>query len=75
MRAFIAVAAVVVAAVSVGGWLTFANSPANHLASVSSGPVVSPAISIWEIHNKAHLEFLPVQDFEDQTMVFTTARR
>src|SRR5262249_4227352 len=25
----------------------------------------TPAISIWEMHNQAHLEFLPVQQFED----------
>jgi hypothetical protein len=32
-------------------------------------------MSIWEIHNQAHVDNLPVGEFEDQTMVFTTARR
>jgi hypothetical protein len=31
---------------------------------------VSP-ISISEIHNLAHLEFLPIQQIEDQTLIFT----
>jgi hypothetical protein len=32
-------------------------------------------ISIWEMHNQAHLEFLPVQGIEDQTTVFVEAKR
>jgi hypothetical protein len=31
-------------------------------------------ISIWEMHNLAHLENLPVQHFEDQSVVFAQAR-
>jgi len=33
------------------------------------------AISIWEIHNQAHLEFLPVQQFEDLSLVFAEKPR
>jgi len=32
-------------------------------------------ISISEIHNLAHLEFLPVQQIEDQSLIFTEAER
>jgi len=35
----------------------------------------TPAISIWEVHNLAHLENLPVQSFEDQSLVFHQAQR
>jgi len=33
------------------------------------------AISIWEMHNLAHVEFLPVQQFEDQSLVFAEKPR
>ena len=33
------------------------------------------AISTWEMHNLAHLEFLPIQQFEDQSLVFHQAQR
>jgi hypothetical protein len=42
--------------------------------AVSAAPA-SARISIWEIHNLAHLEFLPVQQFEDQSVVFQQAQR
>ena len=32
-------------------------------------------ISISEIHNLAHLEFLPIQQIEDQSLIFTEAER
>ena len=32
-------------------------------------------ISISEIHNLAHLEFLPIQQIEDQSLIFTEASR
>jgi hypothetical protein len=35
----------------------------------------TPAIFIWEIHNQAHMEFLPVQHIEDQSLIFTEAER
>jgi acid phosphatase class B len=35
----------------------------------------TPAISIWEIHNQAHIESLPVQHIEDQSLIFTEAER
>jgi hypothetical protein len=43
------------------------------MSSVSK-PTVPAAISILEIHNQAHLEFLPIQQIEDQS-VFSEARR
>jgi hypothetical protein len=36
--------------------------------------LVPAGISVWEIHNQAHLEFLPVQQIDDQSVVFTAAR-
>jgi hypothetical protein len=32
-------------------------------------------MSVWEMHNMAHLEFLPVQPIEDQGVVFHQAQR
>jgi len=75
MRSFIVVAAAGCAAVSIGVWLTIvANSP-SRIASISSTPALPAPISIWEMHNQAHLEFLPVQGIEDQTTVFVEAKR
>jgi hypothetical protein len=37
----------------------------NSATSSNSNPTPTPAISIWEIHNQLHLEFLPVQHIED----------
>jgi hypothetical protein len=47
------------------GWPTFATE-----ISVSKAIMTTPAIPFWDIHNQAHLEFLPVQQIEDQTLVF-----
>jgi hypothetical protein len=52
------------AAVAIGFGLNSATE-----ISVSSA-TTTPAISIWEIHNQAHIEFLPVQLIEDQSLVF-----
>jgi hypothetical protein len=47
---------------------------ATEAVAVSRAP--APAtISIWEMHNLAHLENLPVQSFEDQSVIFAQARR
>jgi hypothetical protein len=43
--------------------------------ATTSKATTTPAISIWEIHNQAHLEFLPVQQFEDQSLVFAEKPR
>jgi len=75
MRTFIVVAAASFAAVIVGVWLAFVVNSTTHTVSVTSRSSLTPAISLWEIHNQAHLEFLPVQSTEDQTTVFATATR
>jgi len=59
-----------VAVVAIGFLLNFAATrPATEI-SVSKATMTTPAMSIWEIHNRAHLEFLPFQEFEDQSLVF-----
>jgi hypothetical protein len=62
------------AAVAIGFGLNFAISRSTTEISVSKA-TMTPAISIWEIHNQAHLEFLPVQQFEDQSLVFAEKPR
>ena len=49
------------AAIGLGFWLS------------SATPTTVSQISISEIHNLAHLEFLPIQEVEDQTLIFTEA--
>ena len=51
---------------AVGIWvgLNFATSQSATEISVSKATRATPAISVWEIHNQAHLEFLPVQQIE-----------
>jgi hypothetical protein len=39
-----------------------------------SAPRTPARISIWEIHSLAHLENLPVQNFEDQSLIFHQAQ-
>ena len=46
---------------------------ATETLAVSRAPAPA-AISIWEMHNLAHLENLPVQSFEDQSVIFAEAR-
>lgn len=60
------------AAVLIGGALTFwPTHPA-----VSTSPRPSATASFFEMHNKAHVENLPVEDIDDQTFVFPqTAHR
>jgi len=62
------------AAVAIGFGLSYATSRSTTEISVSKA-AMTPAISIWEIHNRAHLEFLPVQQFEDQSLVFAEKPR
>ena len=57
------------AAVAIGFGLNSATSKSTTEISISN-PTPTPAISISEIHNQAHIEFLPVQQIEDQTFVF-----
>jgi len=61
------------AAVAIGFGLTSATSRSTTEMSVSKA--TTTAVSIWEIHNQAHLEFLPVQQFEDQSLVFADKPR
>ena len=74
MRALIAVAAAGLAAVGLGVWLNSATQSATEISSVPA-PTTTSQISIWDIHNQAHLEFLPVQHVDDQSVIFTQARR
>jgi len=63
---------VVLAAIGLGFWLSSASQSASEISSVPTPTAVSQ-ISILEIHNLAHLEFLPIQQIEDQTLAFTEA--
>ena len=67
-RAVICVTAAL-AAVAIGFGLNSATEISVSKASTTL------AISIWEIHNQAHIEFLPVQHVEDQSLIFTEAER
>jgi len=80
MRTLVAVAAAGLIAVAIGFWLN-AGSQSTTEGSVSQAsltPSISlsktttkvPTISILEMHNQAHLENLPIQEFEDQSLVF-----
>jgi hypothetical protein len=74
MRTLIGFAAAGLAAVSLGVWLKSAGQSATEISSVPA-PTTTSQISIWDIHNQAHLEFLPVQHVDDQSVIFTQARR
>jgi acid phosphatase class B len=50
------------AGVAIGFGLNSATS-----RSTTEIPVSTPTISVWEIHNQAHLEFLPVRQIDDQS--------
>ena len=52
------------AGVAIGFGLNSATS-----RSTTEIPVSTPTTSVWEIHNQAHLEFLPVQQIDDQSFV------
>jgi hypothetical protein len=43
--------------------------------STVSNATMTPALTIWEIHNLAHIKFLADEQFEDQSLVFTEAPR
>ena len=75
MRKVIGVAAAGLLAVAIGFWLNFATSQSATEISVSKATTTMPAISIWDIHNQAHLEFLPIQQIEDQSGVFAGEAR
>ena len=85
MRTLIGVVAAAGLAGAIGFGLNFATSKSVTESSVAKAtltPAISfsvskatttPAISIWEIHNQAHLEFLPTQEIEDYSLIFTEA--
>jgi len=84
MRTLIAVAAAGLIALAIGVWSNAASysttDPSVSKATVglpaslvSQVPTLAPAMSVWEIHNQAHLENLPVQEISDQSLVFTAA--
>ncbi len=56
------------AAIGLGFWLSSATQSATEISSVPTPTTVSQ-ISISEIRNQAHIEFLPVQQIEDQSLV------
>ena len=81
MRTLIAVAVTVLLAVvivwsnSISRFATDATvGKATLGSSLSAVPKAIPTISIWEIHNQAHLENLPVQEIDDQSLVFSASR-
>src|SRR5262249_36653621 len=57
-----------VAAVGIGIGLNFATNQSATEISVSKATMTTPATSVWDIHNQAHLEFLPVQQIDDQSL-------
>jgi hypothetical protein len=61
------------AAVAIGFGLNAATSRPTTDISVSSA-TTTPAISIWDTQSSAP-RFLPVQEIEDQSLVFTAAPR
>jgi len=63
------------AAVAIGVGLNLATSQSATEISVSKATMTMPVISIWDIHNQAHLEFLPVQQTDDQSVVFAEKPR
>ena len=58
MRTLMGFAAAGLAAVSLGVWLKSASQSATEISSVPA-PTTTTQVSIWDIHNQAHLEFLP----------------
>jgi hypothetical protein len=79
MRTLVGVGAAMLIAVAIGVWSNAASRSTTE-ATVSKATLVSltspvstlgPATSIWEMHNRAHLENLPVQEVDDQTFVLT----
>ena len=56
------------AAVAIGFGLNSATSRSTTKISVSNA--TTTPVSVWEIHNQAHIEFLPVLQIEDQSLVF-----
>jgi hypothetical protein len=85
MRALIGIVAAGFVAVAIGVWLNAASrsttdstvGKATLVPSITpaSNVMLPPTLSIWEIHNQAHLENLPVQEADDQSLVFSRKGR
>jgi hypothetical protein len=75
MRTLITMAAAGLAVVAVGIWMVGVGSSATDTVAVSPKATSAATISVWELHNQAHLEFLSVQQIDDQSMIFNEARR
>ena len=80
MRALTVVAAAGLIAAAIVVW----SKPAGHhtrdstVGRATLVPSIPPALrtmSIWELHNQAHLENLPVQEVDDKSLVFTSEER
>jgi hypothetical protein len=76
-RIFLGILALALAVGLVNFWPIANESLATGTAAVVAVPAGgTPArISIWEVHNLAHLENLPVQHLEDQSLVFHQVQR
>jgi hypothetical protein len=70
--------ALIIAALGLAlGFAIFSPTHNNELTTASmavSATSAAPAISIWEMHGLAHLENLPVDHFEDHSLVFASSR-
>jgi hypothetical protein len=86
MRALIGVAAAGLIAVAIGVWLNAASRSttdstvakatlAPSLPLVLKDTALTATINIMEIHNRAHLENLPVEEVDDQSLVFSREAR
>ena len=74
MRTFMGVAAVALAAAVIGVWLNSISNSATEISSLQKSSGLA-AISFWHMHNQAHVDSLPVQQIDDQSLVFSEARR
>ena len=63
-----------VGAIAMGFWRNSASNSTTEMSSVAR-PKAPASISILEIHNQAHLEFLPIQEIEDQSVIYSKAAR
>jgi hypothetical protein len=80
MRTLIGVGVALLIAAAIGVWSNGASRSTTEMSvakatvgpsSLSAVMKAAPAMAIWEIHNQAHLENLPVQEVDDLTFVFT----
>ncbi len=47
----------------------------SHAVQIDGAPKPSAMMSLQELHNKTDLKKLPVEEFEDQSLVFPTVPR